>query len=769
MEQQDLRDYEYHCIQEEQPECQAACPIHVDVRAFMARMKAGDAAGARKVLDRTMPLPGVLGRICDHPCEVACIRKNVGDPLAIGDLERACVTASAGSGKPLTMPAKAKRAAVLGGDFSALTVAWDLAKKGYPVTVFVAGEAPGGHLLDLPETVLPRAALSEAMDILARMNVTVKTGQSLDAALLSEVRADFDAVYVGCAGANPLDASRADADPVTLECGPEGVFCGGWPLEDGRASIISMAADGRRAAVSMDRLLTGSTLTAVRDKEGVCPTRLFTSLAGVTPAPRQAPADAAAGYSFEEASAEAERCLNCQCLECVKVCAYLEHYKSYPRVYARQIYNNLSIVQGARSYTKMIDSCMMCGLCTEVCPEDFSMADLCLSARRDLFSRGKLGPSAHEFALEDMEFANGPEFALMRAEPGQETCAHLFFPGCQLGGEPDGKIPETYAFLRGHLSGGVGLALGCCGMPANWSAREELFQETMDAFRAKWEALGRPRLITACASCQSAFAKGAPDIPVVSLWRVLAEETGLPKTPGALSASPVAVHDPCTSRHDPASQAAVRDILSRLGTPVEELALSGNLTECCGFGGLQANAHTELAATVTARRAARSPLDYVATCAMCRDRLARTGKRTYHLLDMLFPGAIEDPATRPDPGFSGRHEQRSRLLRQLLDTIWNERQEPRVLPGPELVISPEMLERMEVRRILVEDVAQVVALAEAGGQKFKDRSTGRFLASFRPRRVTYWVEYAIEDGKAVIHNAYSHRMMVFGTSSEARQ
>ena len=76
---------------------------------------------------------------------------------------------------------------------------------------------------------------------------------------------------------------------------------------------------------------------------------------------------------------------------------------------------------------------------------------------------------------------------------------------------------------------------------------------------------------------------------------------------------------------------------------------------------------------------------------------------------------------------------------------------------------------MEVRRILIDDVAQTVARAEAGGQRFLDRATGHVLACHRPRRVAFWVEYAMVDGKAVIHNAYCHRMMVYGTSSEARQ
>ena len=69
MEQAELRELEARCIQEEAPWCTAACPLHVDVRTFMAQAAAGDWAAARKTLERAMPLPGVLGRLCDHPCE----------------------------------------------------------------------------------------------------------------------------------------------------------------------------------------------------------------------------------------------------------------------------------------------------------------------------------------------------------------------------------------------------------------------------------------------------------------------------------------------------------------------------------------------------------------------------------------------------------------------------------------------------------------------------------------------------------------------------
>jgi len=69
---------------------------------------------------------------------------------------------------------------------------------------------------------------------------------------------------------------------------------------------------------------------------------------------------------------------------------------------------------GSRSANLLINSCSLCGLCEAVCPEDFAMQDLCLQARRSMVQRGKMPPSAHEFALEDMAFSLGEDFFLAR-------------------------------------------------------------------------------------------------------------------------------------------------------------------------------------------------------------------------------------------------------------------------------------------------------------------------------------------------------------------
>ncbi|HWR30017.1 MAG TPA: amine oxidase, partial [Negativicutes bacterium] len=67
---------------------------------------------------------------------------------------------------------------------------------------------------------------------------------------------------------------------------------------------------------------------------------------------------------------------------------------------------------------------------------------------------------------------------------------------------------------------------------------------------------------------------------------------------------------------------------------------------------------------------------------------------------------------------------------------------------------------MEKRMILVDDVRQVIEHAEATGEKMLDQESGRQIAHFRPGCVTYWVEYSARDAGFVVHNAYSHRMLV---------
>ena len=744
---------ENRCIQEEPPECMAACPIHVDARAFVGQMARGAGQEAWKVLRKTMPFPGILGRICDAPCRDRCKRGKAGQAIEIGLLERACVTTPAPKQRVLALRKKEKSIAIAGSDLDSLTAAWDLSRKGYGITLFESGEQLGGSLLAIPEAILPHDVVAEEIRELAALGVEIRLNAPIhDKAYLADLHRGFDALYLG---RNDIAALRDEND---------GIFaCGSF--QHGRArSPVWLVAEGRWAATSMDRYLQKVSLTAGRERDGPYPTRLYTRTDGVIPLLAVQPLDPVYGYTPDEAIREAGRCLQCQCLECVKVCAYLKHFGGYPKKYAREIYNNASIVMGSRQANKLINSCSLCGLCEAVCPEDFAMQTLCLEARKDMVEKGKMPPSAHEFALLDMAFSNSAQFAMARHEPGLETSASVFFPGCQLSASAPEMVKRVYAYLRQVLSSGVGLFLGCCNAPASWAGQGDLFQSEFSRLCDQWIALGRPDIILACSTCYRIFQTHLPKAKIKSLLQVL-EEKGLP---GNLwvkdGAAPLAVHDPCTTRHEPGLQKSVRGLLHRLGQPFEELELGRNHTECCGFGGLMQNANPDLAKTVVQRLSSQSSADYLTYCAGCRDNLAASGKRAVHILDLIFPdAATSDPGARKRPGWSLGQENRIRLKDELLNELWQE--SFRKMDDHEkmvLNISPEVQQILEDRRILIPDIQKVIHHAESTGETLFHPVTGHTMAAFKPYKATFWVEYSLSGSGFTLHNAYSHRMEVAG-------
>jgi Fe-S oxidoreductase len=761
MDQAELRQWEQRCIQEEPPPCSAACPLHLDVRSVVGHIGQGRWANALGILHKTLPVAGILGRICDAPCRLACNRKDAGQAIRIDALERICVTHADGQRRVMPLPPKGIRVAVVGGGLSSLTVAWDLVRKGYGISVFEPESVAGDLLCRHHPDRLTATVVAAETDLLSRLGVGFKTDRQLaTAADIQGCLEAHGAVYVGldAVAAEPWMTRAKQIDDHTGQTACPGLFAGG-----DHPSPVWRAALGRWAATSMDRWLQNVSMSAGREREGPYETRLFTNLAGVAPLPAVPMADPQTGYRPPEATREAGRCLQCQCLECVKVCAYLTSFGAYPKKYVREIYNNQAMVMGERKANRLINSCSLCGLCETVCPHDFAMQDLCLSARQNMVDRGKMPPSAHDFALEDMAFSQSERFALARHAPGSTTSQHLFFPGCQLCASSPGQVRRIYDHLRSRLSGGVALMLGCCGAPAHWAGRQETVTTAMACWQETWTGLGRPRPIMACATCLKMFTSHLAHTEATSLWEVL-EETGIPESGLYRPEAPVAVHDPCTTRAEPAVQDAVRRLLSKMGVVAEEMILGRSKTECCGFGGLMQNANPVLAREVAERRGRHSSRDYLAYCAMCRDNLAAAGRPTMHLLDLLFPEpTIADPGRRPRPGWSRRQENRWRLKVDLERELWDEQpasdaDHRRIV----LRISPDVAAVLESRRILEEDIQKVIQHAQGGGPWFYHPDTGHILASFRPYQATFWVAYSRAADGFSVHNAYAHRMEVLG-------
>ncbi|WP_321400623.1 pyridine nucleotide-disulfide oxidoreductase/dicluster-binding protein [Maridesulfovibrio sp.] len=754
MDQKNLRDWEARCTQEEPPKCKARCPLHVDGREFCRLLAAGQIDKAWAILCKTMPFPAITARICDGDCQNDCLRAQKGGGIELAALERFAAENAKRSPIIRALPPRGKTIAVFGAHLSGLTAAWDLGKKGFAVKLFCKSKFEGYS--ELPAERINEKIFEKELDQLGKMNVSFVEESPLDAETVLAALDNFDAVFADPWVCDSDALGLKQLDKATLESEKEFLFAAS---KTNAKSTVQIIALGRKGALSIERKLQNASLTAGRDRDAPFETRLFTNISKVEElSPVTVPAE---GYSEELAREEASRCLLCECMECVNNCAFLKEFKSYPKAYARQIYNNASIVMGTRMANTMINSCMLCGLCEKLCPEDFPMQDLCLEARQGLVEKGHMPPSAHEFAFRDMDFADSSSCALVKHQPGTEKSKQAFFPGCQLSASDPGAIERTYAHLCSELDGGTGLMLRCCGAPADWAGRKEMFEQKMMSLRNDWELLGRPQIIAACPSCIESLHKGLPEADVVSLWTIL--NTSVKQLDQHPETKLLSLQDPCSARNNQELMSDVRMLLNGLDVTFDEPELSGTLTECCGFGGLLANANEPLSRKAAERRAGNLDHDGVTYCAMCRDMLAKAGKRCRHILDIIFPDDNDDPAGRIAPGYSARRENRVRLKESLLRKVWDEQPEPRNdYESVAVEFTEEALSMMEERRILLSDVQKTLHAKRDSTQVLVNSETGHNLVQFRPVTVTYWVEYEMDGGTYLVHRVWSHRMRVLG-------
>jgi formate dehydrogenase beta subunit len=182
-------------------DCQKGCPAHTDVPGYIRLIAQGRFSDAYMLNRRTNVFPGVLGRVCDRPCEPVCRRARIDEkPVAICRLKRVAADLRDAIDDRLPRAPEQKngrRIACIGAGCASLVVANDLMPLGYEVVIHEAQSKPGGLMrTNIPAFRLPADVLDEEIDMIVRMGVDLRLNSPVESmqALLDE---GYDAVFVG--------------------------------------------------------------------------------------------------------------------------------------------------------------------------------------------------------------------------------------------------------------------------------------------------------------------------------------------------------------------------------------------------------------------------------------------------------------------------------------------------------------------------------------------------------------------------------------------
>ena len=677
-----LRETESRCVADEPPFCAAECPLHIDGRALAREAAAGNFAKARRHIEAATPFVRALADGCVAPCVKKCRLAEIGDGVDLSLIEKKCAETPAAPRRRLPVVKKNKSVVAAGGDLFCAAAAYELDKKGYTVKMICPNLDGLKNLLGDEFKILTFSIENREFNPLE--------AQNYDIAVISNY-ADY-------------------VDPKTFFI-KENIFSA-----PKNSVVVHSLAYAKIAAASADRLIQGIPIDKARAKENSFVSKLFTNLSETAPSQR-----------LSDAQAEAARCIQCQCDECVKGCAYLAYYKRNPKQTTREIYNNLSIVMGDHMANTLINSCALCGQCTAICPNGYELPKVCRLAREAMTVTGKMPPSAHEFALLDMKFSMGPEY--FYATPQKSN--YIFFPGCQLGALLPDSLLKTYGDLKTRLED-CGVLLGCCGVMARWAGQEEMFENAIAQIKTALAERGDPVLITACPTCHETLGEF---FKVMGIWDLDYKIT---------DSETYYIHDACGARNT-----GIHEKIRALGANIAEPKYNKDVSPCCGYGGLQTFANKEIAAAMTEFAAARLKEPVLTYCANCDDRFARAGKTSRHVLELIF-----GPEPAKNPTLSGRRANRKRVRRELGGEIFIKSY------NYKLIIPDETRAQMENRMILDEDIYGVIESARENGEIVSEKSSGLHIARARIGNVTFWVKYVLDNNNYVIKSAYSHRMTV---------
>ncbi len=200
--------------------CQLECPAHTDCQGYVGLIANGEYKEALKLIKNRIPLPASIGRVCPHPCEKACRRRNVEEPINIVQLKAfaADIDLNGDAYIPEIAQSTGKKISVIGGGPAGLIAAYYLAIMGHEVTIYDMMEKMGGMLrYGIPQYRLPKEVLDKEIAIIEKMGVKMINGKKLGVDYtIKSLKDESDAVIVaiGAWSSSSMRTPGEDLDGV---------------------------------------------------------------------------------------------------------------------------------------------------------------------------------------------------------------------------------------------------------------------------------------------------------------------------------------------------------------------------------------------------------------------------------------------------------------------------------------------------------------------------------------------------------------------------
>ena len=328
-----------------------------------------------------------------------------------------------------------------------------------------------------------------------------------------------------------------------------------------------------------------------------------------------------------------DACIDCKL--CMKGCLMLGEFTNSPK----------TLLDGIENIPASVAfSCAACGYCEHVCPKNISFKDH-FAQRKVELAPSELKNFGYRAVLFHQVLSFSKPLTTIKKFSKTDYSHMAFMPGCALSSYSP-KLVESIINHLQRVSPGMGVLMQCCGKPTRVLADLGRFDSFYSVLEKDIARLGATTIVTACENCYMSLKTHSPHVKTISLYEWL-DQMGIPEC-SFEEAKPVALHDPCPTRHEHALHESVRSLLKKMKLSYEEFKFNRDTTQCCGSGGMLELTNPKLAKEQMVSRANQTQCETIVSyCQECARSMSRGGKKGVHILDLLFNPIVAKSFQQP--------------------------------------------------------------------------------------------------------------------------